>query len=76
MTRSLTAEKTPYVRLIKAGKANLTPVVLGRKQAGIVEILKGLKNGDQVVERTSGFVAEGEQVDVQQAAPAAENVHL
>jgi len=57
--------KDPFVRVVTNGKAKLVAVVLGRKQAGTVEILKGLKPGDDVVERTSKFVADGESVEVQ-----------
>jgi HlyD family secretion protein len=57
--------KDPYVRTVVEGKAKLVPVVMGRKEAGFVEILKGLKDGDQVIERSSSFVADGEAVEVQ-----------
>lgn len=57
--------KDPYVRLVVDGKAHLVPVTIGRRQAGTVEILKGVKAGDEVVERTSKFVADGEAVDAQ-----------
>jgi multidrug efflux pump subunit AcrA (membrane-fusion protein) len=57
----------PFVRIVVDGKAKLVAVTLGRKESGSVEILKGLKPGDQVVERASGFVADGEAVDVQVA---------
>ncbi len=57
--------KDPFVRVVENGKAKLVPVMLGRKQAGYVEILKGLKAGDALVERTSKFVAEGEEVEVE-----------
>lgn len=60
--------KDPYVRIIDGGKAKLIGVVIGRKQAGEVEILKGLKVGDVVVERTSKFVADGEDVEIQEKA--------
>lgn len=57
--------KDPYVRIVDAGKAKLVAVVIGRQSGGEVEILKGLKEGDVVVERTSKFVADGEAVEVQ-----------
>ena len=57
----------PFVRIVVDGKAKLVAVTLGRKESGSVEILKGLKAGDQVVERASGFVSDGEAVDVQVA---------
>lgn len=57
--------KDPFVRTIVEGKAKLIAVTLGRKQGGLVEVLSGLKAGDQIVERASGFIAEGEEVEVQ-----------
>jgi multidrug efflux pump subunit AcrA (membrane-fusion protein) len=57
--------KDPYLRLVENGKAKLVAIAIGRKEAGLVEILKGLKAGDQFIERASGFVADGEAVDVQ-----------
>lgn len=57
--------KDPFVRVIVDGKSKLTAIKIGRKQAGFVEVLSGLKEGDQVVERTSGFVADGEIVKIQ-----------
>lgn len=57
--------KDPYVRIVIDKKAKLVPVSIGRKQAGQVEIIKGLKKGDVLVERTSKFIAEGEEVEVQ-----------
>lgn len=56
--------KEPYVRLVENGKAKLVAVKLGRKESGQVEILKGLAKGDQLVERSAGFVADGEEVEV------------
>ena len=57
--------KDPYMRLVQDGKAKLVAISIGRKEAGLVEILKGLKAGDQFIERASGFVADGEAVEVQ-----------
>ncbi len=59
--------KEPFVRVVADGKAKLVPVKIGRKEAGQVEVLKGLKAGDELVERSSGFVADGEAVEVQQS---------
>lgn len=67
--------KDPFIRVVNGdGKAKLVSVVLGRKQAGAVEILKGINRGDQLIERASGFVADGEAVEVQKAAAAAPEV--
>lgn len=70
--------KDPYIRIITHTKAatpnaveeniaHLVAVTIGRKESGQVEILKGLKSGDEFIERSSGFVTEGEAVDVQSA---------
>jgi multidrug efflux pump subunit AcrA (membrane-fusion protein) len=60
--------KDPFIRIVKDKKATLVRVVLGRRQGGSVEIVKGLTPGDQIVERANGFVAEGEEVEIQAAA--------
>lgn len=57
--------KDPFVRIVTEGKAKLVAVVLGRKQAGSVEIVRGVKSGDAVVERTSKFVGDGEAVEIE-----------
>lgn len=56
--------KDPYVRLVENGKAKFVAIKTGRKELGQVEVLQGLKTGDQLVERSAGFVAEGEDVEV------------
>ncbi len=58
----------PFVRIVREGKAVLVPITLGRKQAGMVEILKGVNVGDQIVQRSSGFVSDGESVTVEKAS--------
>lgn len=64
--------KDPFVRVVTDGKAKLVAVSIGRKQAGYVEILKGLKPGDQVIERSSKFVGDGEAVEIQEKKDAAQ----
>jgi multidrug efflux pump subunit AcrA (membrane-fusion protein) len=67
--------KDPYVRIVSDSRgqenakwvAKLVPVVIGRKQAGSVEIVKGLKTGDRIVERANGFVSDGEEVEIKKA---------
>ena len=61
--------KDPYVRVVRDGKSRLVAITAGRKQGGMIEVLKGLREGDNVVERTSGFIADGEAVDVQDEHP-------
>jgi multidrug efflux pump subunit AcrA (membrane-fusion protein) len=53
------------VRLVLSGKAKLNAVKLGPKRQGKFEILSGVKEGDEVIERTSTFVADGDEVKVQ-----------
>jgi len=52
----------PFVRVLEDHKIKQIPVVLGTKQSGKVEILKGLHEGQDLVERASRFVADGEAV--------------
>lgn len=54
-----------FVRVVREGKARKTPVTLGRAREGRIEVLKGLAPGDQLIERASGFVADGEAVQVE-----------
>ncbi len=57
-----------FVRLVRESQAHKTPVTLGRAREGRIEVLKGLSPGDQLIERASGFVADGETVQVEQKA--------
>ena len=57
--------KDPFVRVVAEGKAKLVAIEIGRKEAGHVEILRGLKSGDQLIERATGFVSDGEAVEAQ-----------
>jgi len=54
-----------FIRVVENGLAKKIPVTLGKKERGQVEITSGLKEGDVVIERASGFVGEGEKVQVQ-----------
>ena len=56
--------ESTFVRLVKDGKANKFPVKLGERRQGQVEILNGLKPGDEIVDRASRFVTEGESVKI------------
>lgn len=55
-----------FVRLVENGKAKYVKVAIGRKQRGMVEIATGLSDGAKIIERANGFVADGEQVQVQE----------
>ncbi len=59
-----------FVRLVQNSKSNRVPVVTGRKQRGQVEILSGITEGDTMVERASGFVANGEEVKIEKKSTA------
>lgn len=59
--------RAPHARVVVDGRARLAPVKLGRKQSGSVEVLNGLKSGDVVIERASGHLADGDEVDAQPA---------
>jgi multidrug efflux pump subunit AcrA (membrane-fusion protein) len=64
--------KDPYVRAVENGKTKRYFVKLGTKQRGEVEILSGLPQESVVIQRTSRFVAEGEDVVVQDGQEGAE----
>lgn len=55
------------VRLVEGGKAKTVPVKLGNSRRGFVEILSGIASGNSVVVRTSSYIANGEEVNVQKA---------
>ncbi|HEX4926321.1 MAG TPA: efflux RND transporter periplasmic adaptor subunit, partial [Bdellovibrionales bacterium] len=59
-----------FVRLVESGKSKRVPVKLGRRQRGRVEVSEGLKTGDQVIERASGFIADGDEVKIEVAEDA------
>jgi multidrug efflux pump subunit AcrA (membrane-fusion protein) len=59
--------KESFVRVVDSGKIKQISVVLGKKQRGFVEVLKGLYPDAHLVERASRFVAEGETVTVESA---------
>jgi multidrug efflux pump subunit AcrA (membrane-fusion protein) len=55
-----------FVRVIAADTTAMrVPVRVGDKRQGLIEILSGIKAGDQVVDRASGFVADGDKVKVE-----------
>lgn len=59
--------KETFIRVVEAGKAKMLAVVLGDTRQGQTEVIKGLKKGDVIVVRASGFVADGQAVVVQNA---------
>ncbi len=56
-----------FVRLVENGVAKRIPVKIGEKRHGQVEVLNGLKEGDQVIDRASRYVSDGEPVQVESA---------
>lgn len=54
-----------FVRIVKDGKAKQVAVVLGKRSRGNVEILKGLEDGFELVERTSRYIMDDEAVTIQ-----------
>ena len=55
----------PTLRLVRDGILKRVKVKLGETRQGKVEIKKGLKEGELVVLRASGFIPDGEKVEVQ-----------
>ena len=54
-----------FVRVLEAGKIQKKPIELGNRIGDSFEVKSGVKSGDQIVTRTSRFVADGEDVEVQ-----------
>lgn len=63
----LQSQNQYFLRVVKDGVAKKVPVQVGQRMRGFAEIVKGLEEGWHVVERASGFIADGEQVKVEQA---------
>jgi len=62
--------KDSFVRTVENGKAKLSPVTLGQSRRGFVEILKGLSAGTTIITRTNSYIADGEEVSVQNGGAA------
>lgn len=59
------------VYLINDNKAQQKPVEVGTRQAGMVEILKGVQPGDTIALDGAGFLSDGARVTVKESAKAA-----
>lgn len=57
--------KDTFIRIVDGSKAKLVPVTLGLNRQGSIEIVTGLDSGAIVVTRTSSYVADGEEVVIQ-----------
>jgi multidrug efflux pump subunit AcrA (membrane-fusion protein) len=54
-----------FIRVFADGKIEKKVVVLGRRMGDSFEVRSGLRAGEKVVTRTSRFVADGEEVEIQ-----------
>ena len=54
-----------WIRKIEDGKIISVKATLGKKQRGQVEVLTGLSHGDLIVERSSRYLAEGDEVEIE-----------
>ena len=52
----------PLLQVVAAGRISTTPVTLGVRASGSVEIVSGVGAGDEVVARAGTFVADGDMV--------------
>ncbi len=60
-------EGNTYLRVVAQDlSAKKVLVTLGRKQSGMVEVLKGVNEGETIIERSSRFVGDGQKVTVQE----------
>jgi HlyD family secretion protein len=64
-TAVYTADGDPYVFRVQNGRAERTPVVLGRSSVQAVEILQGLETDDRVIVSASNGLADGTRVEAQ-----------
>jgi multidrug efflux pump subunit AcrA (membrane-fusion protein) len=60
-------EDRKYLRLVVDGKVSKVPVSIGDRQRGEVEVTAGLEEGAKIVARSSGFVADGDEVMVEES---------
>lgn len=65
-------EDRKYLRLVVDGRARKVPVSIGDRQRGEVEVTAGLEEGAKIVARSSGFVADGDEVLVEESKPSGE----
>ena len=55
------------IKIVEGNKAKMVPVKVAATRRGIAEISTGVKAGDQVIVRSSMFVADGQEVTVQKS---------
>jgi HlyD family secretion protein len=54
--------ETPLVQVVDGGRVRTTPVGLGTRSDGNIEVLSGLAEGQDVVARAGTFVADGDMI--------------
>lgn len=54
-----------YARILEKGRSKIIAIQLGRRQRGRVEVLGGLNAEQLLIERTSRYIGDGEEVTVQ-----------
>ncbi len=57
--------KDTFLRLVENSKVKLVPVTLGSNRQGFLEVLKGLDQGTLLIMRANAYVADGEEVIIQ-----------
>ncbi|MBI3293222.1 MAG: HlyD family efflux transporter periplasmic adaptor subunit [Deltaproteobacteria bacterium] len=57
--------REPFVRVVVDNTAKFVPVTLGTTHLGMVEVLKGLDSNTTLVMRSSGYVADGEEIQIE-----------
>jgi multidrug efflux pump subunit AcrA (membrane-fusion protein) len=62
-------DENTFLKIVKDNLVEEVPVALGNSVRGEIEILKGLKEGDLVIERSSRFVKNGEKVELTKVKP-------
>ncbi|GAB4010290.1 MAG: hypothetical protein Fur0010_02700 [Bdellovibrio sp.] len=62
--------KETFLKIVNDSKVTKTKVLLGERLRDRVEVVEGLTAGSWVVERSSGFLADGAEVEVQNPPPA------
>lgn len=62
-----------YTRLVDDGVIKQVSIKTGIKDSGFVEVVEGLKSGDQVVEKAGAFVRDGDRINPIPAKTAAVN---
>ncbi len=56
-----------FVRLVENGVVKKVAISIGEKRQGQVEIVSGIKNGDEIIDRSSRFITDGDAVTVETA---------